>query len=51
VKRTYHIMTCAARESASNYQDQLKAESERSIGGAITGEGESRDQTLGPAAP
>jgi type VI secretion system secreted protein VgrG len=29
-----------------DYQDQLQAESERSIGGAITGEGESRDQTL-----
>ena len=29
-----------------NYQDQLKAESERSMGGAITGTGESRNQNL-----
>jgi uncharacterized protein involved in type VI secretion and phage assembly len=29
-----------------DYQDQLQAESERSIGGAITGEGESRNQNL-----
>jgi uncharacterized protein involved in type VI secretion and phage assembly len=29
-----------------DYQDQLKAESERSIGGAIAGEGQSRDQNL-----
>jgi uncharacterized protein involved in type VI secretion and phage assembly len=29
-----------------DYQEQLQAESERSIGGAITGEGESRNQNL-----
>ncbi len=29
-----------------NYNDQLEAESERSVGGAVTGSGESRTQTL-----